>query len=66
MLTVVTNIGNIFYLVKGKHFDIDKAVEIFNEAVAANNNAVGLKALREASDHFLKNSFKAGIIYEDK
>ena len=66
MLTVVTNLGNIFYLVKGKKFDIDKAIEIFNEAVSANNEAAGLKTLQKASEYFLKNCHKAGIIYEDR
>jgi hypothetical protein len=30
-------------------------IEIFNEAVSANNKAVGLEALKEASEYFLKN-----------
>jgi hypothetical protein len=66
MLTVVTNLGNIFYIVKGKSFNIDKAIRIFNEAVSANNNAVGFEKLKEASEYFLKNCFKAGIIYDDR
>jgi hypothetical protein len=66
MLTVVTNLGNIFYIVKGKSFNIDKAISIFNEAVSANNNAVGFEKLKEASEYFLKNCFKAGIIYDDR
>jgi hypothetical protein len=66
LLTVVTNMGNIFYLVKGENFNIDMAIDIFNEAVSANNEAVDLETLKEASEHFLKNCFKAGIIYEDR
>jgi hypothetical protein len=66
LLTVVTNMGNIFYLVKGKNFNIDTAIELFNEAVSANNKAVGLESLKEASEHFLKNCYNAGIIYEDR
>lgn len=66
LLTVVTNLGNIFYLVKTKDFNRKKAVEIFNEAVTASNMAVGLKALQKASIHFLKNCHKAGIVYEDR
>lgn len=66
LLTVVTNLGNIFYLVKSKAFDMSRAIDIFNEAVIANNEAIGLKALQNASEYFLKNCYKAGIIYEDR
>lgn len=66
MLIVVTNLGNIYYMVKSKKFDIEKAIDTFNEAVSANNEAIGLKALQKASEHFLKNCHKAGIIYEDR
>lgn len=66
LLTVVTNLGNIYYLVKTEGFDRTKAIDIFNEAVSANNEAVGLKALQRASEFFLKNCHKAGIIYEDR
>jgi hypothetical protein len=45
---------------------MDTAIEIFNDAVSANNKAVGLESLKEASEHFLKNCYKAGIIYEDR
>ena len=66
LLTVVTNLGNIYYLVKGTKYDLSKAIKIFNEAVNENNEAVGLKALQNASEYFLKNCSKAGIIYEDR
>jgi len=66
LLTVVTNLGNIYYLVKGTKYDVSKAVKVFNEAVNQNNEAVGLKALQNASEYFLKNCSKAGIIYEDR
>lgn len=66
LLTVVTNLGNIYYLVKNNKFNWGKAIEIFNEAVSMNNEAIGLKALQKASEHFLKNCSKAGIVYEDR
>lgn len=66
LLTVVTNMGNIYYLVKSKNFDKGKSIDIFNEAVSANNKAVGLRALQKASEHFLNNCHKAGIVYEDR
>ena len=66
LLTVVTNLGNINYMVKAKKFDRGKAIDVFNEAVSANNKAMGIKALQKASEYFLKNCHKAGIIYEDR
>lgn len=66
LMVVVTNLGNIYYLVKSKVFDMGRAIDIFNEAADANNEAVGLKGLQKASEYFLKNCYKAGIIYEDR
>ena len=66
LLTVVTNLGNIYYLVKGKDYNKGIAIELFNEAVTQNNNATDLKAFQQASAHFLKNCHRAGIIYEDR
>lgn len=66
LLTVVTNLGNIYYLVKGKEYNKSIAIEIFNEAVTQNNNATDLKAFQKASAHFLRNCHRAGIIYEDR
>jgi len=66
LLTVVTNLGNIFYLVKGKEYNKSIAIGLFNEAVTQNNNATDLKAFQKASVHFLRNCHKAGIIYEDR
>lgn len=66
MLTVVTNLGNVYYLVKKSDYNIGKAIEIFNEAVKLNNDANGLKSLKNASEYFLKTCHKAGIVYEDR
>ena len=66
LLIVVTNMGNIYYLVKTNKFDRQKAIELFNEAVSVNNKARGLKALQKASEYFLKSCHKAGIVYEDR
>ena len=65
MMVVVTNLGGISYLVKGKGYAYEKAVALFNEAVSANNQAQDLKSLQKASDHFLKNSYMVGIDYGD-
>ena len=52
MLVVVTNLGSISYLVKGKGYAYDKAIALFNEAVSSNNEAKDLKGLQKAADHF--------------
>lgn len=63
MMVVVTNLGSISYLVKGKGYVYDKAVALFNEAVSLNNEAKCLKDLQKAADHFLKNCNIVGIDY---
>lgn len=66
MMVVVTNLGSISYLVKGKGYAYDKAITLFNEAVSANNAANDLKGLQKAADHFLKNCYIAGIDYDNR
>lgn len=66
MMVVITNLGNISYLVKGEKYVYEKAVALFNEAVHANNEARDLKGLQKAADYFLKNSHSAGIIYDNR
>lgn len=39
MMVVVTNLGSISYLVKGKEYDYEKAITLFNEAVNSYNEA---------------------------
>lgn len=66
MMVVVTNLGSISYLVKGKGYAYDKAVALFNEAVSSNNEAKDLKGLQKAADHFLKNCYMVGIDYDNR
>ncbi len=66
MMVVVTNLGNISYLVKGNKYAYDKAVTLFNEAVSSNNEARDLKGLQKAADHFLKNCYSVGIDYDNR
>lgn len=66
VMVVVTNLGSISYLVKGKGYAYDKAVALFNEAVSANNEANDLKGLQKAADHFLENCYMAGIDYDNR
>ena len=66
MMAVVTNLGSISYLVKGKGYAYDKAVALFNAAVSSNNEAKDLKGLQKAADHFLKNCYMVGIDYDNR
>lgn len=64
MMVVVTNLGNISYLVKNAKYDYEKAVILFNDAVDQNNAAKNIKDLQNAADYFLKNCYNTGINYE--
>lgn len=66
MMAVITNLGSISYLSKGKNYDYGDAVVLFNEAVSMNNGAKNLKDLKKAADYFLKNCYQVGIDYEDR
>lgn len=66
MMVVVTNLGSISYLVKGKGYSYENAVALFNEAVSSNNEAKDLKGLQKAADHFLKNCYAVGIDYANR
>lgn len=65
MIVVVTNLGNISYLVKSKNYNRNEAIKVYNEAVSIHNLGNDLKNFQKAANHFLKECYKAGIIYED-
>jgi hypothetical protein len=66
MMVVVTNLGNITYLVKTDKYDYYKAVELINTAISMNNEAKNLKDLQDAADYFLKNCDTVGITYDNR
>lgn len=66
MMVIITNLGSISYLVKGKEYDYEKAVALFNEAISVNNEAKDLKGLQKAADCFLRNCYTVGIDYDDR
>lgn len=66
MMVVITNLGSVSYLVKGKHYVYEKAVTLFNEAVSMSNVANNLRGLQKAADYFLKNCYRVGIDYDNR
>lgn len=66
LMTVITNLGGVPYLVRTDKYDFTKARDVYNDAVSINNTASKLTDLQDAADCFLKNCYKAGIIYEDR
>jgi proteasome lid subunit RPN8/RPN11 len=66
LMVVVTNLGNITYLVKTDKYDYYKAVELINRAISMNNEAKNLKDLQNAADYFLKNCYTVGITYDNR
>lgn len=66
MMVVVTNLGNISYLVKRDSYNRQKAIEIYNHAVSVHNEGSGLRDYQKAVSYFLSNCYEANIIYEDR
>lgn len=66
MMVVISNLGSISYLVKGKSYAYEKAVALFNEAIRSSNEAKNLKGLQKAADHFLKHCYTVGIDYDNR
>lgn len=66
MIVVVTNLGSISYLVKAKKYNRIEAIKIFNEAISIHNLGIDLKNAQKAANHFLKECYRANIIYEDR
>lgn len=66
MMVVITNLGNISYLVKKENIDQRKAIEIYNNAVSMHNEGNGIKDYQKAVAYFLSNCYEANIVYEDR
>lgn len=66
LLVIVTNLGNISYMVKSKKFNYPKAVELLNQTIQKYNESSDLKGYQDATKYFISNCCTAGIIYEDK
>ena len=66
MMIVVTNLGNISYIVKQKNYNRYTGIELYNKAVDLHCQANSLKGYQDAAAYFLKNCYAANIIYEDR
>jgi ABC-type maltose transport system permease subunit len=65
MMVVVTNLGNVSYLVKKDNYDLRKTIELYNNAVSMNNEGSGIHDYQKAASYFLSNCYQANIVYED-
>ena len=66
LLVAVSNLGSISYIVKTDKYDWNLAVDIFNQAVTLNNVGNKLKDYQKAALYFLRNCYRAEIIYQEK
>ena len=64
MMVLVSNKGNIYYMVKNKKYDIDKNILLLNKTGEEYNKSKSLKKKLEAINIFLKGCKKNGIIYK--
>lgn len=64
MMVLVSNKGDIHYMVKNKKYDIDKNILLLNKTGEEYNKAKSLKKKLEAINIFLKGCKKNGIIYK--
>lgn len=65
MIVVVTNLGSINYIVKKDSYDRIEALKLYRDAVDMYDKAKTLKERQNATDTFLSNCHKAGLIFED-
>ena len=66
MMVVVTNLGNISYLVKREKYYRKKAIELYNYAVSLHNSGNDIHDYQKAVSYFLSNCYDANIVYEER
>jgi hypothetical protein len=66
MIIAVTNYGNVYYLVKTRNYDVEKAKELYKEAYRRYTEAENLKGYQEATDYFLNNCYQAGLLHDNR
>lgn len=66
LLIVVTNLGNISYLVKGSRYDYGAAIRFVNEVITMHNESDNIRGYQKAVQYFLSNCHSVGIIYDNR
>lgn len=66
MMVIVTNLGNISYLVKKENYNRKKAIETYNYAVDVHNEGSNIHDYQKAVSYFLSNCYEANIVYEER
>jgi hypothetical protein len=66
MIIAVTNYGSVYYLVKTRNYDVEKAKELYKEAYRRYTEAENLKGYQEATDYFLNNCYQAGLLHDNR
>lgn len=66
MMVVITNLGNISYLVKKENYNRKRAIEIYNHAVGVHNKGNNIFDYQKAVSYFLSNCHDANIVYENR
>lgn len=66
MMVIVTNLGNISYLVKKENYNRKKAIETYNHAVGVHNEGCNIHDYQKAVSYFLSNCYEANIVYEER
>ena len=64
LMTVISNLGKVNYLLRREGYNKTVAIKLYNEAVEKNNNSNNLNGMQDACKYFLYNSSKAGIKYK--
>lgn len=58
LLVIVTNLGNVSYLVKSRKYDYVSAIDFVNEVIAMHNEADNIRGYQKAVQYFLSNCHK--------
>ena len=66
LLVIVTNLGNVSYLVKSRKYDYVSAIDFVNEVIAMHNEADNIRGYQKVVQYFLSNCHKVGIIYDNR
>lgn len=64
MIVAVTNTGSINYIVKTDKYDRRGALKLFYESLELLKKAKNLKEMQDATDKFLNNCYKYGMLFE--